>query len=200
MRSNTLVVSLLVSAAAAPSALAAPVVLIQGIDAAVSAPVQKVVSEHDQSLSPADIDNRPYTPSSKASPAVVLTTPRPLITAYLMGLAPPAPAPASSNSKSKESSVRQQGRLGESATLAAKRPKTGRRPEDEEALDEAEAVIAATYSKSMETNFENANKVSLPCIYPQLRHAQDEMMVISMVAVFLLVIVVIEFWDTYRQK
>ncbi|EFX02638.1 hypothetical protein CMQ_2567 [Grosmannia clavigera kw1407] len=197
MRSNTLFISLLVSAVAAP-VLAVPVsvVLDQNVGDAVPAPPRKAVSQHTQPLA-ADIDNRPYTPSPKVSPAVVLATPRPLITSYLMGLAPPMPAPAPVTSKSQPSTARKQNKTDHPDK--AKRPKTGGLVVVQEALDEAEAVIAAVYSESMERNLKNANKASVPC-YTQLRHAHDEMMVISMVAVFLLVIMVIEFLDNNRQK
>ncbi|CAK7200832.1 hypothetical protein SEUCBS139899_003531 [Sporothrix eucalyptigena] len=169
------------------------------------------------------IDNRHYTPSGDIAPSAVLATPRPIVTTYLMGLGAtktPAGGVASTN---KPVPIRVHNthegievviidtdveKALEAAKAIAGTPDSVpivtpvSAPEADPSEQNSLPDIDIPASLRMEAQFAHPRSRAgeLPCHYAQLRRDYNDMMVISLVAVFLLVIVAVELWDSSDEQ
>ncbi len=195
MKSNALVSLLCL----APVALAAPVpiVLVQGLDpvrpqlakAAVAPPAQpqRAPSRGDGEQVPVALDSRPATGSSAGSPSTVLSWGRPLPTTYLMSLAktksPKTPGPPAAGG------VHAMEELDLVVVDTTAVPKSA-----------LEAVQSSTTAQ-LEMGIRHSTKrIGIPCYLAHLRRDYTDMLAITLVATFLLIIVVVETWDAMYQR
>ncbi len=180
----------------------------------------------DESDQPAiAIDNRHYTPSDAISPSAVLAKHRPIVTTYLMGLGgakvrlPVATGTATGGSAAVETAVPIRVKNvhdeveivlvdeGVEALVEAAKASTTK-AQTQHANAGADTKKGATPSDSdvpeslkMEARPRiTVHPSELPCYYAQLRRDYNDMMVISLVAVFLLVIVAVELWDGCTEQ
>ena len=198
MRSTTTLVTLLATVAGLPAVLAAPL------------PAQAAALDV--------IDNRPYTPHAATPASAVLSTHRPLTTTYLMGLA--------SSTKVRVTTL-VGGVLSKDAAVPVRVHNTNARVEAVLIDAEIEAAVEAAKDVAKKIAKEAASTVGkqsmladndipeslrmesmpshrvhnseAPCAYAQMRRDYNDMMVISLVAVFLLVIVAVELWDNSER-
>jgi hypothetical protein len=175
------------------------------------------------------IDNRHYTPSGDMAPSAVLATPRPIVTTYLMGLsatkprvgtttaedAPPAGAPVPIRIQNTHEGIEvviidaDVEEALEAAKAIAGTPDSTPiiSPVAVDPLDSAEQtallhiddVPESVKMESQPPRHKSRPTTELPCHYAQLRREND-MMVIGLVAVFLLVIVAVELYDSSTDR
>ncbi|CAK7237283.1 hypothetical protein SCUCBS95973_009909 [Sporothrix curviconia] len=259
---TTTLLSLLAAVASAPVALAAPIPGTSGLSAEWERRLAAVAGRTSllvQTLTPeaaaalADetnpsaivIDNHHYSPSGDIAPSAVLSTPRPIVTTYLMGLGPKADA-SSRNSKDQRVSASVPIRIHNThegvevviidadvetaleaakaiagtpdatapiitpATIANEEGWDATEPGTEMTLPDVEIpaslLMEARFGHPQKTgassysSFSSASAAGAPCRYAQMRRDYNDMMVISLVAVFLLVIVAVELWDSSDEE
>lgn len=176
------------------------------------------------------IDNRHYTPSGDITPSAVLATPRPIVTTYLMGLgatkprvsttdtagdATPTNAPVPIRIQNTHEGIEVviidadvEAALEAAKAIAGTPDSTPMiSPVAVDPLDSAEQVallnIDVPESVKMESQLPRRKSrpaAELPCHYAQMRRDYNDMMVISLVAVFLLVIVAVELYDSNTDQ
>lgn len=243
MRSTTTLLSLLAAAASAPAVFAAPIPGSSSLSAEWERRLAAQASRTSlrlHTLSPeaaaalADetgpnaivIDNRHYTPSGDIAPSVVLATPRPIVTTYLMGLGPKPVTPNDKDAAPKDGSpvpiCIQNTHEGievviidadveealEAAKAIAGTPDSTPiispvavdplEPAEHTALQQIDDDAAVPESIKMESqpaHHKSRPATDVPCHYAQLRREND-MVVIGLVAIFLLVIVAVELYDS----
>ncbi|OAA61923.1 hypothetical protein SPI_04782 [Niveomyces insectorum RCEF 264] len=190
------------------------------------AAVAALVKDAEMSLAAA-INNQHYTPSGTLAPSAVLATPRPIETTYLMGLGPAPTATRTAvvmHTEAPASPIRvdqdhpRDGHnhaeivllAGGAAATTAWKQTTTMTTKTAKTTTPIPAPTAAPVTNQhdpaipgslrMEAHPQRVvNRVDLACYYAQLRRDYNDMMVISLVAVFLLVIVAVELWDNNQQ-
>ncbi|EPE06937.1 hypothetical protein F503_03364 [Ophiostoma piceae UAMH 11346] len=198
MRSTTTLVSLLATVAGLPAVLAAPL------------PAQAAVLDV--------IDNRPYTPHAATPASAVLSTHRPITTTYLMGLASSTKVRVTTivgsvlskdaavpiriqNNDAKVEAVLVDSEIG-AAVEAAKSIAKKIAKEAASTVGKQSMLADNDIPESLRIESMSSHRVhhsEAPCAYAQMRRDYNDMMVISLVAVFLLVIVAVELWDSSER-
>ncbi len=174
MKSNTL--SLLLCLAPAALGAAIPIVLIQDLEPVPAAPTQPA-----QRSQQAD--------SQVSATKTALPGVRPLAAAYLMALAKghkerPTTVPETDDVE-----------VFDSADVVVF--DTSRTPKN---AIEIEAVRSSTTAQFEIGIQQNTKTIGIPCYLAHLRRDYTDMLAISLVATFLLIIVVVETWDAVCQK
>ncbi|KAL1900624.1 hypothetical protein Sste5346_002349 [Sporothrix stenoceras] len=169
------------------------------------------------------IDNRHYTPSGDIAPSAVLATPRPIVTTYLMDLGaakPDAPKDAATAPVPIRIQNTHEGievviidadveEALEAAKAIAGTPDSTPmispvavdplEPAEHAALQHIDdAVPESVKMESQPAHHKSRPATDVPCHYAQLRREND-MMVIGLVAIFLLVIVAVELYDSSTE-
>lgn len=151
------------------------------------------------------IDNRPYAPSDAVDPAEVLATPRPIVTSYLMELgflSSKKGSKTADNAAKVEvdpaailASIHDTARkLGAKGALLSEPPASDASRKDVSAVD---IERPAAYQEHPIADPEE--HVGIPyCVL--VRGDHDEIVVISLVVVFLLVVAIVEFQDKDDDK
>ncbi|OIW31352.1 hypothetical protein CONLIGDRAFT_313644 [Coniochaeta ligniaria NRRL 30616] len=117
------------------------------------------------------IDNRPITPSTTAQPSVVLASPRPIATEYLLSLA-------------HHPWMRRKGGG----------PKLSKLPAEVVAAIESSSTTQAEMGKrvkEMEVPV-SAGRIGMPCYYASLGRSRNDVLAISLIFIFVAVVVVVE--------
>ena len=163
------------------------------------------------------VDNRHYTPSGDIAASAALAAPRPIVTTYLMSLDAPGGV-SSSSFKNKPVPIRIQNthegvevviidvdvekalEAAEAITstpdaLSILPPAAIAKDEEWDGTETQDFEIPASVMVESQVGLQKARASRLPCHYAQMPHDYNDMIVISLVAIFLLVIVAVELWD-----
>lgn len=198
MRSTTALVTLLATVAGLPAVIAAPL------------PAQAAALDA--------IDNSHYAPHVATPASAVLSTHRPITTTYLMGLASSTKVRVSTlvgsvlskepiipirmhNTNAKTEAVLVDAEI-EAAVEAAKDIAKQIAKEAGKSAGKQNAPSDNNIPESLRMESMSSHIVyeaEVPCVYAQMRRDYNDMMVISLVAVFLLVIVAVELWDSSER-
>lgn len=111
-----------------------------------------------------DINNRPVTPSQTDTPSAVLDTPQPVASSYLLGL----------------------------AKLSGFRRKFGASHVAEEDVTAVESSSIAQMELGMQV--EPTAKTTMPSYYPCVTRERGDMLAISLVAIFIFFVAIVETW------
>lgn len=143
-------------------------------------------------------DNRPLAPSPTSNPSAVLASVKPIETTYLLGLASRLPSPSPTTQPAPAAPPAPPGLKHAMAVL-----KDG--PSSSGISREALKAVEASTNTQMEigivdTKKEGGSMPSVPCIYAHLSREYHDMLVISLVVAFLLVVIAVEMWETMRSR
>ncbi len=185
MKSNTILSVLCL----APLALAVPIpfVLVEDLGVPTTRgahhPPAPVALKPGQTLAEAlmdaghlvqsPINNRPQSPASTAAPSAVLAAPQPVATTYLLSLG---------------------------VTRAKPTPKPAAVAEPDVIVFDTPPPRDALAQMQAGMRHGGSRRTAVPCYYAHLRREYSDMLVISLVATFLLIIVLVETWESAYQR
>lgn len=198
MRLNAVLLSFYLAPVAWCTAIPIPIVLVDSLEsvpvvplgAHPPAPVATARPKHalpqtifldddvDDGSSPGwdvAIDNRPVTPSKTATPSTVLAAPQPVVTSYLLALA-------------RLSGFRRKFPAFSAANIA------------EEDVDAIEASSIAQMEMGVHPETAAAAKTAMPTYYPCVTRERGDMLAISLVAIFMFFVVIVETWPILLRR
>jgi len=147
--------------------------------------------DDDEASTQKPIDNRPISPSSSVVPSVALASPQPVVTTYLLSLS--AEAKSRTGGKA-DAAIVMDGAKATKEAMAAVQGSTSAQMEMGIAQGQGHSETAESDASK------TAKKISLPCYLAHLRTDYTDMLAVGLVALFLVIIVVVETWDSICQK